>query len=98
MAKHSLWPTDKTRALLDIWSIDLITNMEPVSLEGCHHCIVTIGCFLSEPKYSQSKIKHQSRLQTDSINSYWLTLVNPGGLKLMLGQSSKGLFRVYMIA
>ena len=45
VAESSLRPTDKPRALLEGWSIDLITNTEPVSLERYRHCIATFYCF-----------------------------------------------------
>ena len=45
VAEPSLRPTDKPKAPLEGWSIDLITNMEPVSLERHHHCTVAIDCF-----------------------------------------------------
>ena len=35
-------PTDKPKALLGGWSIDLITNVELVSLERYCHCIIAI--------------------------------------------------------
>ena len=45
VAKPSLRPTDKPRARLKDWSIDLITNIEPLLSKGYHHCIIAINCF-----------------------------------------------------
>ena len=45
VAEPSPKPTLKPRALLEGWSIDLITNMEPVFSEGYHYCIIAIDCF-----------------------------------------------------
>ena len=45
MAELSLRPTDKPKAPLEGWSIDLITNMEPVFSERYPHYIITIDCF-----------------------------------------------------
>ena len=45
IAEPSPQPSDKPRTPLEGWSIDLITTMELVSLEGYCHRVVGIGCF-----------------------------------------------------
>ena len=41
----SLRPTDKPRGCFEGWSIDLITNLEPVSEEGYRHAVIAVDCF-----------------------------------------------------
>ena len=41
----ALRPTDKPKFPFDGWSIDLITNLDPISPEGYRHCVVAVCCF-----------------------------------------------------
>ena len=41
----ALRPTDKPHAPMEGWSIDLITDLDPISDDGHKHCIVAIDCF-----------------------------------------------------